>query len=104
MSIALELAERRWIPDSLVRYGIRRMDRKRLKEIYRPEGPALDESKHTFVDNMRRSPIAINTQEANQHENGMLPECYPETCSARGGSGDARRHNGLVRSICTSPM
>lgn len=33
MSIALEMAEAGWLPDRLVRYGIRRLDRKRLKEI-----------------------------------------------------------------------
>jgi len=76
MSIALELAERRWIPDSLVRYGIRRMDRKRLREIYRPEGQALDESKNAFVDNMRRSSIAINTQEANQQHYELPPAFF----------------------------
>ena len=63
MSIALEMAERGWIPDSLVRYGIRRMDRKRLREIYVHEGQALDEAKNAFVEKMRQIPIAINTQD-----------------------------------------
>jgi cyclopropane-fatty-acyl-phospholipid synthase len=62
MRTALEIAERGWVPDSLVRYGIRRMDRKRLREIYVPEGQALDEAKNAFVEKMRGSPIAINTQ------------------------------------------
>ena len=38
MSIALELAECRWFPDSLVPYGIRRLNRKRLQGNYRPTG------------------------------------------------------------------
>jgi len=76
MSIALEMAERSWIPDSLVRYGIRRMDRKRLREIYVPEGQALDEAKNAFVEKMRQSPIAINTQEANQQHYELPPAFF----------------------------
>ena len=76
MSIALEMAERGWIPDSLVRYGIRRMDRKLLREIYVPEGQALDEVKNAFVEKMRQSPIAINTQEANQQHYELPPAFF----------------------------
>ncbi|MCG6911761.1 MAG: cyclopropane-fatty-acyl-phospholipid synthase family protein [Deltaproteobacteria bacterium] len=76
MSIALELAERRWIPDSLVRCGIRRLDRKRLREIHVPEGRALDEAKNAFVEKMRQSPIAINTQEANQQHYELPPAFF----------------------------
>lgn len=76
MSIALEMAERRLIPDSLVRYGIRRMDRKRLREIYVPEGQALDEAKNAFVEKMRGSPIAIKTQEANQQHYELPPAFF----------------------------
>ena len=61
MSIALEIAERRWIPDNLVRYGIRRLDRKRLQDIYKPEGSASEKAKDGFVEMMHRSPVAINT-------------------------------------------
>jgi len=76
MSIALEMAERGWIPDSLVRCGIRRMDRKRLREIFVPEGHALEEAKNAFVEKMRQSPIAINTQEANQQHYELPPAFF----------------------------
>ena len=76
MSIALEIAERGWIPDSLLRFGIRRLDRKRLLEIYRPEGPASEKAMDEFVAIMRRSPIALNTQEANQQHYELPPEFF----------------------------
>jgi cyclopropane-fatty-acyl-phospholipid synthase len=76
MSIALELAERRWVPDNLVRYGIRRLDRERLQDIYKPEGPASEKDKDDFVEMMRRSPVAINTQEANQQHYELPPEFF----------------------------
>ena len=76
MSIALEAAERGWIPDSLVRYGIRRLDRKRLQDIYKPEGPASERAKDDFVEKMRRSPVAINTREANQQHYELPPEFF----------------------------
>ncbi len=76
MSLSMEMAERRWLPDSLVRYGIRRLDRRRLAEIRQPEGPALEKAEERFVDAMRQSPVAMNTREANQQHYELPPEFF----------------------------
>lgn len=41
MNIAMTMAEHRWLPDSIVRYGIRQLLRRRLDQICQPEGPAM---------------------------------------------------------------
>ena len=76
MNLSMEMAERRWLPDSLIRYGIRRLDRRRLAEIHQPEGPVLEKAKERFVDAMRQSPVAMNTREANQQHYELPPEFF----------------------------
>ena len=76
MSISLTMAERGWLPDNLIRFGIRRLDRRRLTEIYQPEGPALEKAYDEFVDAMRQSPLALNTREANQQHYELPPEFF----------------------------
>jgi cyclopropane-fatty-acyl-phospholipid synthase len=76
MSIATEMAERGWLPDSLIRYGIRRLDRIRLDQIRQPEGSALEMFNARFIDAMRQSPVAVNTREANQQHYELPPEFF----------------------------
>ena len=76
MSIAMKMAEAGWLPDSLVRYGIRRLDRKRLQEITKPAGHVTDAVKDAFVERMRRSPITVNTREANEQHYELPPEFF----------------------------
>jgi cyclopropane-fatty-acyl-phospholipid synthase len=76
MSIVMEIAERGWFPDGLIRYGIRRLARERLDQIRRPEGPALETVNARFIDAMRQSPVAINTREANQQHYELPPEFF----------------------------
>ena len=75
MNVAMELAERRRLPDSLIRFGIRRLDRKRLSDISRQNGMSAREAKQRFIADMHRSAIAIQTHSpsdafGNQPENG----------------------------------
>ncbi len=55
------------LPDSLVRFGIRRLLRERLR-IERSRGGAEAQAAHRqeFLERMRRSPIAVHTRDANQ--------------------------------------
>lgn len=63
MRLALELAERGWVADPLLRWGIRRRLERRRREIY-ADPHAVD----TTVDALRQSPLAIETAVANvQH-------------------------------------
>ncbi|MGC4001750.1 MAG: class I SAM-dependent methyltransferase [Pirellulales bacterium] len=68
MSTLIDLAERGWIPDVLVRYGIRRLLAERLR-FERADDP-VEARKRTerFVEELSAGPIALLTQDANaQH-------------------------------------
>ncbi len=63
-----ELAERRWLPDPVVRSGIRRLIAKRLKAETAPTPDAQAERLAAFVAQLDASPIAVDTQAVNaQH-------------------------------------
>lgn len=55
------LIEREWIPDPVLRWGIRRLLAKRLAQEAAGAHPL-----ESFVEELKRSPIAIHTQDANQ--------------------------------------
>lgn len=82
MSVGLALAESGWLPDSLIRYGIRRLDRKRLRAISRRDMASASAAKTQFVAEMAESPIALQTRKANaQHYE--LPPAFFETVLGR---------------------
>jgi cyclopropane-fatty-acyl-phospholipid synthase len=55
----VDLSDRAILPDKLIRFGIRRLDKKRLqaerRKNYEDQGKALFE----FIESMRSSPIAV---------------------------------------------
>lgn len=62
----IDLAERGLIPDPLLRTGIRKLCADRLKEL---RGPTLDAERarlQTYVEELKRAPIAVHTKEANE--------------------------------------
>ena len=75
----IELCERGLVPDALTRYGIRRLCAQRLREEGRDE-PAQAQARFArLLDELRRSPIAIETQAANaQHYE--LPTRFFQLC------------------------
>lgn len=69
---AIELAERGLVPDWLIRTGIRRLLRRRLlQEEANGKGEGID----AFVAELKRSPIAVETDKANE-QHYELPEAY----------------------------
>ncbi len=75
-------AERGWLPDPLVRYGIRDMCRQRLQDEL---AGGLDAQARRFrqrIEQLRSSPVAIHTEAANaQHYE--LPPAFFELCLGR---------------------
>ena len=66
-----EWAERGWLPDALVQFGIRRMlAEKLIEERSKPEN-----SVNEFVDMMNNSPIAVQPQAANE-QHYEVPAAY----------------------------
>ena len=64
----IELCERGLIPDVLTRFGMRRMMAQRLVDEFAGDGEARSKRYRALVQELRQSPVAINTQDANaQH-------------------------------------
>jgi cyclopropane-fatty-acyl-phospholipid synthase len=64
----IDLCERGWIPDLLARHGMRGLMRERLRDEASGDGEARSRRFNRFLDELRASPIAIETKAANsQH-------------------------------------
>ena len=66
MSLLVNMAENGWLPDGLIRFGIRRLDKKRLQEEDKEDKPWGYRRRDQFIAEMRQSPIAIKTRSANE--------------------------------------
>jgi cyclopropane-fatty-acyl-phospholipid synthase len=62
----IELCERGLIPDFLTRHGMRQLIRTRLEGAENRNGEARSHAFERFLQELRRSPIAIETKAANQ--------------------------------------
>ncbi|MBW6452778.1 MAG: cyclopropane-fatty-acyl-phospholipid synthase family protein [Methyloprofundus sp.] len=64
----IDLAEQRRLPDSLIRLGIRQLLKVRLRDEFAHDVEQQSQRYQTFLDELRQSPIAIETAAANaQH-------------------------------------
>lgn len=75
----IDLCERGWIPDALIRWGIRRLCERRLRQ---ERGQSVEDAWarfQTVLDGLRSSPLAIETDAANaQHYE--VPSRFFELC------------------------
>ncbi|MFN0123476.1 MAG: SAM-dependent methyltransferase, partial [Blastocatellia bacterium] len=68
MRLGTSLLERDVVPDVLLRAAIRQLLRQRLHELYTPGMETQGRARMQLIETLRRSPVAINTVEANtQH-------------------------------------
>lgn len=68
------LAERGWVPDTLVRMGIRELLRQRLRDEARREKSGHD-SGH-WAEQLRQGPVALETDKANEQHYELPPEFF----------------------------
>lgn len=66
MKTLLNLIEKGWVPDVLVRYGIRRLLKVRLATEFRREPQAAQTRYEKFLRELKLSPLAIATDKANE--------------------------------------
>ena len=72
-----ELADHGFLPDRLIRFGIRRLDKKRLlDEKERGNGAQQNRSMEKFIAKMRQSPIAILPHKANEQHYELPPTFF----------------------------
>ncbi len=70
-----DLAERGWLPDLLIRFGIRQLLAARIREELRLGCEGLSHLDRKFVAEIRQSPIAIHTASAN-NQHYEVPAAY----------------------------
>ncbi len=68
MNIAIDWAERGWLPDGLIRLGIRRLLRMRLRQQHQAEGDELRGATARLIDELGQGPVAVAVDQTNiQH-------------------------------------
>jgi cyclopropane-fatty-acyl-phospholipid synthase len=72
----IALAERRLLPDAVVRAGMRRLIVKRLRAETRGDAEAIAARQAQFVDELRAAPIAVETAAANRQHYEVPAEFF----------------------------
>lgn len=75
----IDLCERGLVPDPLTRLGIRRLCRQRLVDEFDNDASAADLRYRTLLAELRESPVAIETDAANQ-QHYEVPSRFFELC------------------------
>ncbi len=79
----IALAERGWLPDAAIRFGIRRLCAARLAEARTNGVDARSERFQRLLDTLRSSPIAIETAAANRQHYELPPRFFARCLGAR---------------------
>ncbi len=75
----ITLAENGYLPTWLVRYGIRSLVKKRLKE----ESDNFDQKKDQLISQLQKSPLAVDTDAANEQHYEVPADLYKIALGAR---------------------
>ena len=78
MSLVIDMAETGLMPDRLIRFGIRRLDRKRLQAENLRHGVEQGRALDSFISDMQQNPIAIKTEKANEQHYEVPPAFFEE--------------------------
>jgi cyclopropane-fatty-acyl-phospholipid synthase len=76
MRLAIELAERRLIPDSLIRWGIRSLDKKRLRSQDCGGPEEQGEAFERFIEELGRSPVAVQVDKPKEQHYELPPPFF----------------------------
>jgi cyclopropane-fatty-acyl-phospholipid synthase len=78
MSLLTDMAENGLLPDRLIRFGIRQLDRKRLREENHGDSVQQRRALDRFIAEMHQSPIAIKTHKANEQHYEVPPAFFQQ--------------------------
>ena len=73
---SINWVEQGYVPDTIVRKGIRRLLKQRLNEIDAGDSEVSSESKYRFIETMKDSPIALSPEKANEQHYEVPAEFY----------------------------
>ncbi len=76
MKWIINAMEQGWFPDGLIRFGIRHLDRARLKLESKGGQFRQMEAKREFIRNLQELPIAVETEKANEQHYELPPEFF----------------------------
>ncbi len=76
MRFAIELAERGLLPDSLIRFGIRELDKRRLRLEDRGDIEKQREAQERFIDELRNSPVAVQVHKPKEQHYELPPAFF----------------------------
>ncbi|MBN1126705.1 MAG: class I SAM-dependent methyltransferase [Sedimentisphaerales bacterium] len=76
MKWIIKAMEQGWIPDWLIRFGIRHLDRMRLEQEGKGGLFRQLEAKRKFIQELRSLPIAVETDKANEQHYELPPEFF----------------------------
>jgi cyclopropane-fatty-acyl-phospholipid synthase len=77
-NLAVELTESGYVPDGLIRHGIRGLLKQRLSEINASEPGKTAEQQQTFIEAMNESAIALLTHKANEQHYEVPQSFYQD--------------------------
>jgi cyclopropane-fatty-acyl-phospholipid synthase len=72
------MAERGLLPDRVIRLGIHKLLRHRLAQIDPGDCQSQEQAKAGFIEQMKASPIALHTQEANDQHYELPPALFEQ--------------------------
>ncbi len=78
----IKFAEKGFLPDSLVRFGIKRLCRQRLSEARTLDLEALENKHQQWIDFLTKSPVAILPEKANEQHYEIPPKFFELTLGA----------------------
>lgn len=79
----IDLAERGLIPDAIIRRGIRRLDKKRLRMEAAGDLESHRAAQRRFIDAMRRSPIALEPAKPREQHYELPPDFFKRVLGKR---------------------
>ena len=83
-NLAVELTESGYVPDSLVRHGIRKLLRQRLEEIHASDIEHMAEQQNAFIQHMNNAEIALLPELANEQHYEVPQEFYQRVLGPHG--------------------
>lgn len=76
MRLAIELAERGLLPDSLIRWGIRKLDKKRLRLEDLGDSEKQRQALERFVEELGKSPVAVQVHKPKEQHYELPPAFF----------------------------
>ena len=83
MNSALKLTEWGFVPDFMIRYGIRRLLQQRLRQEYAKNNATPRLSFQIFLQQLRNSPIALLPEKANEQHYELHPAFFQKVLGSR---------------------